>query len=203
MISRDSNDILNGVVLAGGKSVRMGQDKSTMQWHGVEQKYYIAGLLKPLCAETFISYREEPQEDNSGYTQVVDTYTGAGPYGAILSAFQKEPGAAWLVVACDLPLLDEATLEYLISNRNRTAIATTFESPHDGLPEPLITIWEPAAYPFLLAQLEEGFKCPRKALIKSDNVTILKAPDPVALMNANTPEDAVMVLDILRKTTVS
>lgn len=196
-----SNDkgILNGVVLAGGKSLRMGQDKGSMQWHGVKQREYVADLLSKFCDETFISCREEGQITDSSYPLLVDSFTGIGPYGAILSAFQKNSECAWLVVACDLPLIDEATLQYLIDNRNRNSIATTFQSPHDGLPEPLITIWEPAAFAHLLMLKEEGYTCPRKALLRHDDVTILQPPHPAALMNANTPEDKKSIEQILTK----
>jgi molybdopterin-guanine dinucleotide biosynthesis protein A len=200
MTSNEMDNTLKGIVLAGGNSQRMGQDKGAMQWHGMSQRDHVAGLLSSFCSEVFISCRAEQELTDSSYPLLADTVTGIGPYGAILSAFEKDLKTAWLVVACDLPLLDEATLQFLIKNRDRDAIATTFESPHDGLPEPLITIWEPAAYPFLLAKLEEGIKCPRKALMQSDNVTILKAPYLNALMNANTPADAAAVLEIMRKT---
>ena len=182
--------IINGLVLAGGKSTRMGRDKSSIPWHGKEQQYHIADILKTLCNEVFISRRKGQEfETNENYKTLVDTYTGIGPYGAILSAFQFQPDVAWLVVACDLPLLDKKTLGYLIANRNEGATATTFQSPHDGLPEPLITIWEPKSYEVLLSYLSNGYTCPRKVLIKSNDVHILQAPDADALMNVNTPED--------------
>jgi molybdenum cofactor guanylyltransferase len=182
--------ILNGLVLAGGKSTRMGRDKSSIQWHGKEQQYYIADLLKPLCNEVFISHRKEQQiETNQNYKTLTDSYTGIGPYGAILSAFQFQPDAAWLVVACDLPLLDKKTLAYLLANRNIDAVATTFQSPHDGLPEPLITIWEPKSHEVLLSFLSNGYTCPRKVLIRSNDAHILQPPDADALMNVNTPQD--------------
>lgn len=193
------SSVLNGLVLAGGKSARMGQDKGAMRWHGIEQRNYLASLLEHYCIETFLSCRQEQYLDAS-VPLLFDAFEGIGPLGAILTAFQKMPAAAWLVVACDLPLLDAEMLQYLVDNRDEKAIATTFESPHDGLPEPLVTIWEPAAYPYLLAALGEGYKCPRKALIRSDRVTILKPPRPEALINTNTPEDAERVKSILAKT---
>jgi molybdenum cofactor guanylyltransferase len=181
---------INGLVLAGGKSKRMGRDKSSIQWHGKEQQYYMADLLKPLCNKVYISHRRgQEAQTNKDYKTLVDTYTGIGPYGAILSAFRFQPDAAWLVVACDLPLLDSNTLKYLLANRNLNAMATTFQSPHDGLPEPLITIWEPGSQEVLLSFLSNGYTCPRKVLIKSDDVHILQPPDANSLMNVNTPED--------------
>ncbi len=199
MTSNENNIPLYGLVLAGGKSVRMGNDKSTINWHGKEQRYYMADLLGQLCEDVFISCREEQaSEIDTNYKTIPDTYTDLGPYGAILSAFKTNPGASWLVVACDLPLLDTETLQYLIANRDISKIATTFESPYDTLPEPLITIWEPEAYDILLSYLPEGFRCPRKALNRNiDNVKIIKASNADALMNTNTPEDAEKVKQIV------
>lgn len=195
---------LYGLVLAGGKSVRMGLDKGGIKWHGEEQRYYIARLVGSICDQVFISCRQEQvSEFLPSFHLLPDSFKGAGPLCGILSAFEKHPGVAWLVVACDLPLLDINTLHYLEVNRDATKIATTFESPFDGLPEPLVTIWEPGSASVLSSFFKEGFNCPRKALIRnSDNVKILKAPDPVALMNANTPGDAGQVRKILGNTHV-
>ena len=187
---QQNKTIINGLVLAGGKSSRMGRDKSAIQWHGKEQQYYVADMLQPLCSKVFISHRKEQEAGtNKNYKILVDTYTGIGQYGAILSAFQFQPDVAWLVVACDLPLLDEQTVEYLLANRNTNVMATTFQSPHDGLPEPLITIWEPKSNEVLLSYLSNGYTCPRKVLIKTNDACILQPPNADALMNVNTPED--------------
>ncbi|MBC7554536.1 MAG: NTP transferase domain-containing protein [Taibaiella sp.] len=197
MTIAENNSPLYGLVLAGGKSVRMGVDKTMMEWYGMPQKYYMAGLLRQVCAKIFISQQEQGESalDNC-YEIIVDNPAGFGPMGGILSAFNRYPDVAWLVVAADLPLLDQKTLRYLISNRNMSCVATTFKSPHDGLPEPLITIWEPASYALLRDKMSEGGKCPRKVLINSAT-HMLTPPDATALMNANTPEDAAAVRQIL------
>jgi molybdopterin-guanine dinucleotide biosynthesis protein A len=190
---------LNGLVLAGGKSVRMGYDKSSIQWHGKEQRYYIADLLKQICKDVFISCRKKQKHEiDSEYKALADTFTGLGPYGGILSAFRKYPDAAWLVTACDLPLLNLDMLQHLIKNRNPSAIATTFESPQDALPEPLITIWEPKAYPILLSFLSQGYSCPRKVL-RNNDVHIIKAINADALINVNTQEELERVKSIVHQ----
>jgi molybdopterin-guanine dinucleotide biosynthesis protein A len=201
VISNEHNTLppLYGLVLAGGKSVRMGFDKGTIRWHGTEQRYYMADLLKNICCDVFISCRKEQQHGiDHHYKMLLDTYPGSGPLIAILSAFQAKPDVAWLVIACDLPLLDLPTLQFLVQNRDAASIATTFKSPFDGLPEPLITIWEPASFEKLQAHISDGFNCPRKALIRNEaQVKILTPPNPDALMNANTPEDAKKVKEII------
>lgn len=190
--------IINGLVLAGGKSQRMGVDKTTLAWHGQEQRYHIAHLLKPLCNEVFISVSATATNTNDqGYPFLVDAATIMGPYGALLSAFQQNPHVAWLVVAADLPLLQPTTLHYLVSQRNLSAIATTFESPHDGLPEPLITIWESTSYNTLLACAKENYTCLRKVLMNTHQVHIIQPADANDLMNVNTPADLAKAKAIL------
>jgi molybdenum cofactor guanylyltransferase len=190
---------LNGLVLAGGKSLRLGTDKGKINWHGKEQRYYLTEALQSFCEEVFISCREEQQSEiKSGFKTLTDTFIGLGPYGAILSAFREQPNAAWFVVACDLPLLDKSTMRFLVEHRNLSSMGTTFESPYDGLPEPLITIWEPKSYPLLLSFLSQGYSCPRKALINSDS-TVIKAPNAEALMNVNTQAEFQKVKEILQR----
>lgn len=200
MISKETDfPKLNGLVLAGGKSLRMGNPKDKINWHGKEQKYYAADFLAPFCDEVFISCRQDQLENfDTDYNALTDTFLNMGPFGGILSALRSQRDKAWLVVACDLPLLDEKSLEFLIENRNTEKVATTYESPFDGLPEPLITIWEPKSYSLLLNFLGSGNTCPRKVLINSDTL-ILKPGNPDALMNVNTPEDMAKAKEILRK----
>jgi molybdopterin-guanine dinucleotide biosynthesis protein A len=199
---QQAKPVLNGLVLAGGKSERMGFDKGGVNWHGKEQRYYMADLLKPFCKDVFISCRADQQlEIDTQYPTLPDTFTGLGPYGAILSAFRERPDNAWLVVACDLPLLSEKTLRHLTDNRDTSTIATAYQSSFDDFPEPLITIWEPKSYPVLLSFLSQGYSCPRKVLINSD-ITLLKAPNPDELTNVNTPEDLEKVKLLLHQITV-
>ena len=190
---------LNGLVLAGGKSVRMGYDKGMIVWYGKEQQYYLADMLKNVCNEVYISCRSDQQKEiNTTYQTITDTFTGLGPYGAILSAFREKPDVAWLVVACDLPLLDLATLQYLNDHRSSSSIATTFESPYNSLPEPLITIWEPKSYPVLLSFLSQGYNCPVKVL-RNNEVAVLKTYNPETFTNVNTQEDLEKVKQVLQK----
>ncbi len=199
MISTKNNTtpLINGLVLAGGKSKRMGIAKDLMQWHGKAQRYYAADLLNSFCAETFISCRPEQEKDiETGYRALPDSFLDMGPFGGILTALRSQRNRAWLVVACDLPLLNEATLRFLVANRDAKKIATTYQSPHDGLPEPLVTIWEPDSYPALLHFLGKGNTCPRKVLMNNE-VLVLHAPQPEALMNVNTPDEAVTAKQLL------
>lgn len=179
-----------GLVLAGGKSTRMGTDKSALKYHNqLPQQIFASNLLQKFCGEhVFISKRNDYLEQNNSEISVIeDTFVGLGPMSGLLSAFQKHPNVAWLVVACDLPFLTEKSISQLIEGRNCSKIATTFKSPESDFPEPLITIWEPKAYPKLLQMLAYGYDCPRKVLINSE-IEILINGDEKELQNINTPE---------------
>ena len=181
---------LHGLVLAGGRSTRMGRDKAALQYGGQSQLERAFSLLQPLVARSFVSVRAEQRDDplRQGFPQIADAVPGTeGPAAGILSALQAFPGAAWLVVACDLPFLDAATLQFLIARRDPARLATAYRSSHDGLPEPLCAIYEPGAATILQGFLEGGRNCPRKFLLQSP--VLLLEPRAEALDNVNTPDE--------------
>jgi molybdopterin-guanine dinucleotide biosynthesis protein A len=189
---------IQGLVLAGGHSLRMGRDKSSIDYHGVPQREHILRMFEQLKFPVFLSCRPDQVVDlNGSHALIQDRITGMGPYGAILSAFMTAPDVAWLVVATDLPFVTKETLQQLIDQRNPSKIATAFHNTETGFPEPLITLWEPKAYPLLLSYLSQGNTCPRKALINSD-VEIIRPTDPMWLKNANTPEDEISIREQLK-----
>jgi molybdenum cofactor guanylyltransferase len=184
--------VLNGLVLVGGKSQRMGRDKSNLDYHGKPQREYVCELLQKVGVTPYLSCRNEQMEDLSklGYGLVPDTFTELGPLGAILSAFRARPNDAWFVIACDLPFLNETILNELIQNRRVSANATAFLNPTNEFPEPLISIWEPKSYQTALSFFGQGISCPRKILINSDTHKI-SISNPKALMNVNTPDELI------------
>lgn len=202
---------LHALILTGGKSTRMGSDKAELDYHGIPQWQYLKRLLHTSgITDIFLSCRAEQMQAFASEAVIADTFLGLGPMGAILSAFQHNPDAAWLVVACDLPLLDAGTIRHLIAHRQPSACATAFRqtapppgwfatkaAKDTGFPEPLITIWEPKSYQHLLQFLAQGVSCPRKVLINSP-AHLLDAPNPEALLNVNTPEERALILEKLQ-----
>lgn len=181
---------LKGLVLAGGRSTRMGSDKGLLEWQGKPQREYLVDLLESTGIETYVSCRPDQAEDLSDFNLIIDLVEGQGPLGAIYSAFSREPEAAWLVVACDMPLLDAETLKYLKVNRQPQFAATAFRAPafSDGSPDPLLAIWEPKIATVVAQELKEGRRCARKTLIKA-GVYLLEPNNPEALLNINTPQE--------------
>ena len=181
--------VLRGLVLAGGRSERMQTDKGALHYHALDQRQHTAALLGEFCSDVRVSVRPDQAADlPAGLTALPDTFLNLGPLGGLLSAFQADPNAAWLVLACDLPFLTRITLEFLVAHRQASRAATALRSPWNDFPEPLVTIWEPRSYGQLLRFLGLGYSCPRKALINSD-IALLAPPVPEELRNVNTPEE--------------
>lgn len=181
---------LYGLVLSGGKSTRMGTDKGLIKYHGVPQREYLYDLLSQVCEKTFISLREEQKAElPAAMKTIVDLNEFRGPYNGLLSANKKYPDAAWLVLACDLPLMDLDALKELISRRDSTKQATAFALKEHPLPEPLCAIWEPHALRQSITYLESGYgTCPRKYLINHDTKLVFPTYESV-LLNANSEEE--------------
>lgn len=129
----------------------MGSDKSELILrNGLTQKERGIKLLESVCDQVFISTSEDKGEENT----IPDAFGSVGPLGAIASAQQADPDAAWLVLACDLPMLEQDHLQTLVDSRDSTLDATYFTSSTDNLPEPLCAIWEPSSASAVRAALD-------------------------------------------------
>jgi molybdopterin-guanine dinucleotide biosynthesis protein A len=188
---------LYGLVLAGGRSTRMGRDKASLAYGGRTSELERAmALLTPHVARAFVSVRADQADDplRARFAQIRDRHENLGPIAGLLAAQAQHPQAAWLVLACDLPLLDEATLARLLARRDPARAATAYRSSHDGLPEPLCAIYEPHSRAALAAYVAAGGQCPRKFLSGGDTLLIAE-PNPRALDNVNTPKEYGAAMD--------
>ena len=181
---------LYGLVLAGGQSRRMGQDKALLMRDGQSQLSYVAGVLDEVVDQVFVSTRPDQQDDpeRSQYQTIADRYEDIGPIAGILSAMDEHPERDWLVVACDLPNIDRPTLEFLLAGRSSKQPFTAYRSSSNGLPEPLCAIYASGSDRIIREFVDDGIVCPRKMLINSDT-QLLDQPDPTSLDNINTPDD--------------
>ena len=134
---------LYGLVLAGGQSRRMGRDKALLVRDGQSQLRHIASLADSVTDKFYVSARADQKDDpeRSQFETIVDRYDDMGPIAGVLSAMDEYPDVAWLVVACDLPNLDDATISNLLDGHTVKRPFTAFTSSHDGLPEPLCAIY--------------------------------------------------------------
>ena len=181
---------LFGLLLAGGRSRRMGQDKARIEYDGRPQMQRGLELLGSVCKETFLSIRGD-QNTPAGVASLADNYRDAGPLGGIVTAFDYRSDVAWFVIACDLPFLDRETLLALVKQRDRGDRSVyAYASAHDGLPEPLCAIYEPLFAQTLRRHLTLGQFCPRR-ILREESVALFDLPATAqyCLDNVNTPEE--------------
>ena len=179
-----------GLVLAGGKSRRMGSDKASLTRGGETQLDRAVNLLRAHVDRVFVSTSRDQADDplRQNFEQIVDGYDDLGPVAGILSAMDQNPSVSWLILACDLPSIDDTTISYLLEHASAEHPATAYRSVHDDLPEPLCAIYRPECREIIDRFVENGANCPRKILINSPT-HLLEQPNPGALHNINSPED--------------
>ncbi|MGS0648136.1 NTP transferase domain-containing protein [Komagataeibacter melomenusus] len=192
--------LLYGLVLAGGASQRMGRDKAALPYGGRPQLARAFDLVARHVGSCFLSIRADQQSDplRASYPCIMDRQEikdrlGGGPMVGVLSAHVACPDVAWLVIACDLPMLDDTTLAALVNERNADLAATAYVSESDGAPEPLCTIWEPATLAALHGQAAGQTVRPRRILARSA-VRLLEVEKTGALENVNAPDERERVL---------
>jgi molybdopterin-guanine dinucleotide biosynthesis protein A len=181
------NPQLFGLILAGGKSSRMGFDKGLIEFHGKPQREYLFKLLQQFCAQVFTSCKSSI-DIPATLNPLVDQFDIESPLNGILSAFNYNPNVAWLTVPVDMPLVDEKNLAYLIGNRGHEHLATCFLDSEGKNPEPLLALWEEKSAIPLREFHKSGEISPRKFL-KSSLVKIIKPVNANVLTNINSTDE--------------
>jgi len=181
---------LHGLVLTGGASTRMGEDKALLDRHGEPQLLATFRLLNRHVQSCFVSLRRDQREESirAELPGIVDKVEGIGPAAGLLAAHDAYPDTAWLVLACDLPRLQPSTLLGLIHARDGRHAAVAYRSAADGLPEPLCALWEPEALASLSRQAQAG-RYRLRDILESGDALLLPAPGGNVLDNINTPQD--------------
>lgn len=189
---------LYGLILAGGKSTRMGRDKGAFVYHnGKDQVRYLYDVLNQIVGRVFVSVRcnQLSQPHLQGYNVIEDVRNIDSPLNGILSAMDQFPEASWLVVAVDMPFINESAVNVLCDARNPELPATCFNSPVKGGPDPLFAIWEAHAKVQIESQVEKAsITCPRKMLTLLDSHIVQDGIDAKVLSNINTPQEYSEVL---------
>ena len=181
-------DDLFGLVMAGGGSRRMHQDKASLPFGPNTLLEHTLNVVYQVCESVFVSCREN-QWTVSEFADIERLpdgaeWAGCGPMGGIVTALQSRPGEACLVVACDMPFIDTAFLGNLIAHRDRTKCATIYTSGTEGYLEPLCAIYEPSAVPQLIASHKKR-QYALHCVFEEGNVVRVATDDPQKLTNLN------------------
>ena len=155
-----------GVVLAGGRSTRLGQDKVRLRLpgDGRDMLALTADLLAACTDGVVISCRAPDAGEETlalpGIRSIPDAEPGLGPLGGVWSAL-RELRQPILVLSCDLPFMDGPTLRRLLDAREARlpgTIMTTYQQEETGFIEALVAVYEPACLPWFDAAWEQGIR---------------------------------------------
>lgn len=175
---------LNGLILAGGQSARMGEDKSLIKYRSEPQVVHVFKLLQGFVSDTYVSIRKGQKLDFTDKV-IEDSFDAHGPLNGLLSAHETDRSRAWLVLAVDLPFISNSTIDRLIQERDQNMLATALMGTEKGLPEPLIAIWEPEALELLESHYLNGKDVFPSRFLNDNQIKLVKSINEEELFNVN------------------
>ena len=133
--------ITTGIILAGGLSSRMGEDKGIIQLDEYKMIEKIIRLIDPFCNELIISANNS-NYDKFGLKVVNDKIDRIGPVGGIISCMREENSNSYLVMSCDTPNVSNLTIAQLFNNLDDSDVVIY---KIDNKIEPLISLFSKSA----------------------------------------------------------
>lgn len=131
---------ITGIILSGGKSSRLGQEKGLADFNGKPLIQYAIDVLKPISDKIIISANNQLDEYTSfGYEVVQDQVRGIGPLGGIIASLKKSVTRYNFVLSCDTPFVPAELFSYLLNSIENFQVAV----PKHGekLFEPLCAVY--------------------------------------------------------------
>ena len=183
---KSASERFTGAVLTGGRSTRMGRDKALIAVDGVPLAVRAATALRDAGATAVVAIGGDLDALAAlGLDARTDLDPGEGPLGAILTAFAAAPTDLVVVLACDLPLVDAATVRCLLQTIGDHAAAV----PVTDRAHPLCAVYRASRCGAPLGQaFAAGERAVHRALEALDAVPV-ELPDPEVLRNVNRPGD--------------
>ncbi|MGM0577433.1 MAG: molybdenum cofactor guanylyltransferase [Myxococcota bacterium] len=180
-----------GAVLIGGESRRMGHPKHLLTWRGRTFVERVVDALAPHVRDVVLLGEGEVPERLRGLRRLADPEGLRGPLAGLLAAYREDPDAAWVVAACDMPLVSGEAVSWLLARRSPGAAAVLPRTP-DGRVHPLLAVYERTAGPRLEALARSGRRAPSR-LAEDPRVLSPTTPEHLARcwVNVNDPDELV------------
>jgi molybdopterin-guanine dinucleotide biosynthesis protein A len=179
---------LTGIVLAGGKSRRMGEgvDKPLLSLKDRPMLEHVIAAIEPLCSTIIVIGRASAPLAASfaNLKFLPDDIADLGPLGGLLTGLRNSDNELNLVVAADMPLLKAEVLYSLIEFKQETDVVAAVT---DRV-QPLCAVYNRTVLPLIESQIEKG-KLSLMALLDNVEVTEVKIEDRLSLKDVDTPDD--------------
>jgi molybdenum cofactor guanylyltransferase len=183
------------IILAGGRSTRLGRDKASEALLGRPMLQHVLDRVSPLVGEVVIvgaPGQTLPQIHTPlPLRTAVDAYPGTGPLGGIYTGLVAARAERCLAVACDMPLLSPALLRELLARSAECDVVM----PVLAYPEPLHAIYARACVEPIRERLESGqlkitnfLGAVKVCYMREAEIRALD-PDLRSFINTNTEED--------------
>ena len=181
-------EVLAGVLIGGG-STRMGRPKHMARVAGDVLLERVLSAVRPHVASAALLGAGEIPSSCADLASIPDAPDAGGPLAGMLAAMRASPTSCWLFVACDMPLVDETAVGWLVGQR-RPGSWVIQPRGRAGWPEPLFAVHEPMARHHLEALAREGLLAPRHLASRRGHRAPALPPHLVPLIeSANTVED--------------
>ncbi len=179
-------DKLVGVIISGGKSSRMGADKSLLLWNNKPFYLHAAEILTPFCSEIYVSCNPA-QAENYNLPTIIDKYESNGPMTGVLSSLAALREQSIITLPCDMPEISKDILNEIVNSNDKMLDGVFLKDNNDQI-EPLIAIYNPSIYSKLLTWYDSGNYSLKKFIESCDNVSCIMLGDR-NLVNINTPAE--------------
>lgn len=187
-----------GVILAGGGSRRMGENKAAMLFAGEPLLRRVARRLSGVADEMLVIGPDALQALVPGVRVVPDLVASVGPLSGLYTALRSAPGARVFLVACDMPFVQPALARAMLAtsaaHQDAGAVALG-EGNSSQRVQPLHAAYSPASLPVVERALASDDHSLRSLLARLPLVTMdpetVRREDPRGLsaFNVNTPGD--------------
>jgi molybdopterin-guanine dinucleotide biosynthesis protein A len=188
---------MKGIVLAGGKSSRMGTDKCLLKYDNQTFIQKAASLLQSICQDIVVSSPNKHFE-KFDLDVVVDEFSDIGPIGGIYSALKHSDSETNIIIPCDVPLLNKDLLLFLLSKSHKFEIVVPVF--HQKI-EPLVGIFKKSIVKIIQKNIEEK-KYKISEILKQARTNFIEIEpqmpfyDTNLFLNINRPEDYQKFLEI-------
>lgn len=130
---------ITGIILAGGKSSRMGSDKGLLQLNGKTFIEHVIDAMKPLV-NNIIIVSDNTAHNKFGHERIADVMKNAGPLAGLYTGLNHSKTEHNLVLSCDIPLISTSILKQLIETDYQNYDVVQIES--EGKTMPLIAVYK-------------------------------------------------------------